>query len=126
MTGPRLCTAGRPGAWRASIGSGAGGAGSALATPVTLPNSSVTDEPIATAAVANIVLVDMTPSESGCSGLLGRCRRCRQGSADNGRISGAAGRAAGAAAAAGSAAAGAASAGAAAAAAGAVAVEAEG
>ena len=44
----------------ASIGSGAGGAGSALATPVTLPNSSVTDEPIATAAVANIVLVDMT------------------------------------------------------------------
>jgi hypothetical protein len=35
-----------------------------LATPATLPNSSVTDEPIATAAVANIVLVDMTPPVS--------------------------------------------------------------
>jgi len=82
----------------------------------------VTDEPIAPAAVANIVLVDMTPPESGCSGLLGRCRRCRQGRADSGSISGAAGSAAAGAAAAGAAAAGAASAGAAVAA-GAAAVE---
>ena len=35
-----------------------------MATPVTPPTSSVTDEPIATAAVANIVLVDMTPPVS--------------------------------------------------------------
>ncbi len=65
MTGPRPCTAVRPGACSTSIGSGGtGGPGSALATPVTPPNSSVTDEPIATAAVANIVLVDMTPPVS--------------------------------------------------------------
>ncbi len=59
MTGPMLCTAGRPGACSPSIGSGA--AGSACATPVTPADSNAADEPTAIAVVSIVLIVVMVP-----------------------------------------------------------------
>src|SRR6202008_3154420 len=58
IAGAMPCTADRPGACSASIGSGRGGPGSALAAGVIPPSSSATDVPTAAAPPANAVLID--------------------------------------------------------------------